>query len=56
MGFQKPHPHFFPKFKTISKPKRNESAYNEKAMSSLVYEFNRTQRKASLDTISRLVG
>ena len=42
----------FPKFKTISEPKCNVSAYNEKTMSSLVYEFNRTQRKASLDTIS----
>lgn len=44
--------YFFPKFKTISEAKRNASAYNEKAMSSLVYEFNRTQREASLDTIS----
>ena len=44
--------YLFLKFKTISEPKCNVSAYNEKAISSLVYEFNRTQRKASLDTIS----
>ncbi len=44
--------YLFPKFKTISEPKRNVSAYNEKTMSSPVYEFNRTQRKASLNTIS----
>ena len=43
---------FLAKFKAIFEPKRNVSAYNEKAISSLVYEFNRTQRKASLDTIS----
>lgn len=44
--------YFFPKFRTISEPKRNVSAYDEKVKTSLVSEFNRTQREAGLDTIS----
>ena len=45
--------HYFPpKFKTISEPKRNACGYNEKVQTSLVCEFNRTQREAGLDTIS----
>ena len=44
--------YLFPKFKTISEPKRNVAAYNKKVKSSLVCEFNRAQREAGLDTIS----
>lgn len=44
--------YLFPKFRSITEPKRNASAYNEKVKSSLVCEFNRTQREAGLDTIS----
>ena len=44
--------YFPPKFKTISEPKRNACGYNEKVQTSLVCEFNRTQREAGLDTIS----
>ena len=52
MDSRNPTHYLFPKLKTISEPKRNISAYNGKAMSSLVYEFNRTQNKASLNIIS----
>lgn len=44
--------YLFPKFKTISEPKRTASAYDEKVKTSLVCEFNRAQREAGEDTIS----
>ena len=44
--------YLFPKFKTISEPKHNVAAYNEKVKSSLVCEFNQAQREAGMDTIS----
>ena len=43
--------YLFPKFRTITEPKRNASGYSEKVKSSLVCEFNHTQREAGLDTI-----
>jgi len=42
--------YLFPKFRTITEPKRNASGYSEKVKSSLVCEFNHTQREAGLDT------
>ena len=44
--------YFFPKFKSISEPKRTVSSYDEKVKTSLVCEFNRTQKEAGLNTIS----
>ena len=44
--------YFFPKFKTISEPKRTVACYEEKVNNSLVCEFNRSQREAGQATIS----
>jgi len=43
--------YLFPKFRTINEAKRNAGHYSEKVESSLVCEFNHTQREAGLDTI-----
>ena len=44
--------YFFPKFKTISEPKRTVACYEEKVKNSLACEFNRSQREAGQATIS----
>ena len=52
LNSRNPTHYIFPKFRTISEPKRGVSAYDEKVKTSLVCEFNRTQKEAGLDTIS----
>ena len=44
--------YFFPKFKTISAPKSNATAFVDKTKTSLVCEFNRTQTEAGRECIS----